>query len=727
MDGPIVNQSAITLGMRTETEGLRLTPQLLLQILLKYRLTLLSFLSCGVIAGAYIAHQPRLFRGVGKLEIRPGSSKRFDLTQLQTGMTETDETLGTDMQVLQSRTLSLQVAHDLNLANSPDFIRSQRSHGPLSLDSAADRDAVMEQFSRAVGVDRLPKTDVIEVTATTSSPSLSASIVNSLMNQYIDSLFQTRYASTRRAADWLTGQLNDLERKVNKDQNRLVELEKRLGLIGLGQSQDLTVTALQGLTQANTQASIERIVSEARYRMLAEMSPSLIEGEPTMLSGAGGQQTPSLLSTLRATQATLQSRLALLKTQFGPNYPEVQQVQAQLEATNQAIDKEQDRVVSEARANMQAAQRNEELTSKKLNTERGTAFAERDDIVEYNILLQNYNSDRQLYAGLLQRLKEAGITSGLESSEVDVIDLADIPVKPAGHSRLTEFLASVLIALAFGILFVIVRELFGSTVQDAHWVEQATGLASFGTLPIMNLKTVRNGEGMGDLVFLDEPQSQFSEALRVLRTSLLLSLPRTNRTVVFTSVLPGEGKSTISSNLAAALAQGGERVLLIDADLRRPRQHRRFNVSNRIGLSTVLSGDSFWRDAVVAIDACPGLSLMPSGVIPPLPVELLASADMKKLLDEVRAEYSTVIIDAPPSSNLADAAILGQIAGATIFVVRYGEAKKRLLVRIIRQAQLNGANLKGFILNAVSQGSSDYYDYYSKGYYADSQESDDEK
>jgi len=711
----------------TESSQGNLTPAIALQVLAKHKKLIFIVMLLALLAGIYVLIQPNDYLGTGQLEIRPGASRKFDLTQMALGSDDADEKLGTDVQVLQSRTLALSVVKQLHLESNADFFGVRQLKKKYTLDDPRDRETVAKRFGKTVTVDRLPKTDVIVISANTRSPQLSAQIVNALMNQYIDHLFETRFASTQRAANWLTGQIDDLKQQVESDQTRLVELQKKLGLVGIDQTHNLAATAVEGLTQAETQASIERIVAEARYRILSETDPALIEGGAAMLSERAGQTGGvSLLSSLRATQATLTSQLAQLRTQFGPNYQEVKQTQAQLDATSKAIASEEERILNEAKVNYEAARNNEDLTSTRLKDQRATAFAQHDDIVAYNLLQQDYASHRALYQGLIQRLREAGITSGLESSELDIIDLADIPVTPSGRNHWLKLFGCIFFGFILACILAGIMEALDSTVQDVTMVENLTGLANFGVIPQMSLKSERSPADTANiassgpnLAILAYPLSQFSEAIRVFRTGLLLSLPtRRQRVVVFTSSAPAEGKSTISSNLAAAIALGNERVLLIDADMRKPTLYRRFHVSNAKGLSTCLSGQASWRGLVQPIVACPNLHLLTSGPIPVLPAELLASTAMAEMIEQASLEYDVVIIDAPPAGNLADSSLLGQIAGTTIFVVRYGTANRRHLARAVQQAQRNGANPKGFVLNGISQNSVDYYDYYTTGGYS---------
>jgi succinoglycan biosynthesis transport protein ExoP len=680
------------------------------QIIQKRKILILLILAVGVLAGVYLAIQPKQFSATGRLEIRPGASRRFDITQLQSGSSDSDEKLGTDVQVLESRTLALAVAQKLGLQNRPEFYQGLPGRHPYSLDTPEGRDVVAYHFAALLGVDRLAKTDVIVISINSQSQQLSADIVNSVMNEYIDNLFKTRYASTARAANWLTTQIDDLKNQVQSDQSKLVELQKRLGLVGVDQSKNLDVTELEGLTSAATQASIERIVAEARYRILQETSPDLIEGGPTMLAPLNGpQQGASLLATLRASQADLTSQLAQLRTQFGSNYTEVKQVQAKLNATNKAIQAEEQRILNEAKVNYNASLNNETLTTKRLDSKRANAFAQHNDLVAFNLLQQDYISHRALYQGLLQRLREAGITSGLESSEVDVIDFADVPVRPSGKGPYLKFFICLIIGAILALIVAGLLEILDNSVHDAAVVESSTGLALYGIMPRIDGKDLqqnRSQSGAARVEIQTHPNSQFSEAARTLRTSFLLSAPtRRQRVVVVTSTAPGEGKSTISSNLAAALALAGQRVLLIDADLRRPQQANIWSVSNKIGLSNYLSGGLGWREEVVPVGDVEGLFLLPSGVRPPLPAELLASAAMATLIEE------SIL------SGLVDASLLGQLAGATIFVVRSGRVQKRQLIRAVQQAHRSGGNPKGFVLNDVTRGSRDYYDYYSYGAY----------
>ena len=707
-----------------EAQPSKLSLRFVWRALVKRRFLLLLVTILGVAAGIFLYTRPSEYTALSQLEIRPGASQRFDISQLSSGnmASGTDEKIGTDVLILQSRTLMMAVARSLKLNEQPEFFGVAKLRRPYSFSSAADREAIIRQFARVLTVDRVPKTDVVTLSANTRSQQLSASIVNTLMNEYIDSMFKTRYASTARAAGWLTTQIDDLKRQVESDQVRLVELQKRLGMVGIDPSKSLSITAVEGLTQAATEASIERIVAETRYRVLEETDPALLEGgSSTVGSRTTGNAGGTLLSTLRSTQAQLSAQLAELKTQFGPNFQQVKQTQAQLDATNAAITIEEKRIVGQAQSAYKTAQSNESMTETRLATERAKAFSQHNDLVEFNLLQQDYASHRTLYQGLIQRLREAGITAGLESSEVDVIDFADIPVRPSGRSAALKLAASILFAFAFGVVFVILLESIGSKITDASQVEATTGLPLFGLLPAIG------GRGPGSaqsvlaesgvpVVMAQYPNSIFAESIRTLRSTMLLSVPRDQRrSFLFTSSGPGEGKTTISSNLSYAFASAGASVLLIDGDMRRPRAHASLKLKNLTGLSTYLSTNTEWRDTLQNVPGVENLHVITAGPIPPLAAELLESPRMSQLVDEAAKEYDIVLIDAPPAANLVDATLLGRLTSVSIFVVRFDLVSSRQLFRALEQMQRGGVKPKGFVFNAVEQGSTDYDDYYYYG------------
>ncbi len=370
-----------------------------------------------------------------------------------------------------------------------------------------------------------------------------------------------------------------------------------------------------------------------------------------------------------------------------------------------------------------------------LNDQTAVANQLNENAIEYTILKQEADSNRQLYDGLLEKLKEASLAAGLHSSNVRIVDKARVPLLPARPSVRRNMLFALLLGLASGVAGALALEAADNTVRTPEQA-QVLGLPVMAAIPLkasLNgakatgarfFLAPRTGNGCAaTLVTSLEPQSQISEAYRTLRTSILLSRAgQPPQVVVFTSALPQEGKTMTSVNTAFVIAKQGKRVLLIDADLRRPSIHKVLELRSDVGLSNVLSGGAKWKDAVQPT-AEANLFVLPSGPLPPHPSELLAATSMQDLIREGRNEYDHIIIDSPPLLSVTDAVLLAVQADMVALVVRSGQTTMGA-IRNARDLLLHvKAPLRGIVLNAVDLQSPDYYYYHSgpkyRGYYTD--------
>ena len=266
------------------------------------------------------------------------------------------------------------------------------------------------------------------------------------------------------------------------DQQKLVDLQKKLGVSGFDDSHNLETAQLEDLAKANQQASIERIVSEARYRILREEDPSLVEGGPAMLAPSN-QPSSSLLQTLRSSQAQIGSRYASVSEQFGPNYPEAKQLKAQLAEATREVAKEESRIVEQAKMSFDAARRNQAMTSKALAHQKDGVFKKRNDMVEYQVLLHDFQASRALYEGLVQRLREAGVLSGIESGDVDLVDLPTLPITPTGFGPLPLMVITLALGAILAFITAMFLESFDSSFHSVGALERYMRLPALAVIP----------------------------------------------------------------------------------------------------------------------------------------------------------------------------------------------------------------------------------------------------
>jgi capsular exopolysaccharide synthesis family protein len=703
-------------GWTSNEEGNALSENLL--TLRKRKWLVLAAAFIGIVFGVVKAvTTPKVYTAGGTIQVRPGASNEYRIAG-SAGMGQEDLgiRLETEVSILQSDALLLKVARELKLEDDPLFLGPKSLVKHLDPEDRTVQDAMIGFLQGGLAVHRVPKTEIIDIEFTSLSPVFSARVVNTLIQDYIERSFQTRYASTQRVSQWLQGQLDDLRMSVETSQERLVGLQKKLGVLGFSdQTHDLEVTTLDNLTKAASDAKLQSILAEARYRMLTSTDPDLIDGSPNVM----GTSNASLLATLRNQETGFETQYAQLRAQFGPNYPQVKQLQAEIKQNQKAIDTEEKRVVAQAKTEYETAAKDQQMTQNMLDTEMSNAYKLRDDTVQYVLLQREFESNRTLYEGLLSRLREAGIEAGLTSSEIDVIDVARIPQYPGGMRRISRVMVGLMFGLFGGIALAFFADSLDTSLRTVHDIETISELPSLAVIPRSRKLLPRSitedtrTTAQKNVDILGQPSSQFAEAFRSLRTALMLSgVGQPPQVALVTSSTPAEGKSTVATNLACALAFRDARVLLIDADLRRPTIHSRFGVSGKIGLSSVLSGSAKLDDALQSIPEVPNLSLLSSGLVPPFPTELIASKEMGDLLQQCRERFTHIVVDSPPILTITDGIVLAQHCDVALLVVRYGRASKHSVRRAHDLMLRAGVRMGGTVINAVDTSSQRYYGYY---------------
>lgn len=644
--------------------------------------------------------------------------------------------LETELRILQSDLLALQVIRDLNLDRRPEF--GGGAPAP-SLDLAPDpmqsdpsrATAALGGFKSNLRVALLPNSRIIEVHYRSSDPQMAATIVNTLMQTYVENNFKARFESTMQASDWLQKQLVDMQMKVETSQEKLVRYQKEHEILGIDEKQNIITEKLDELNKALTMAESDRMDKEALYRMVQAGDQDAIASASVAASDSAGASSGSaLLESLRSKQADLRIQAADLNTQFGPSYPKLAQLNSQLKEVDWEIQSETKKIVAKVRGRYMTSLQRENMLRDALDKQKQEANKLNESAIEYNLLKRDADTYRQLYEGLLQKLKEAGVSAGLKSNNFRIVDAARAPSGPIEPNIPRNLLFALVLGSATGIGLAFLLEGLDNTIRSTEQAQMISGLAPLGMIPLGS-KSAREGPNPKRLVIASSkeavelvtqvrPQSQMAESYRALRTSLLLSnLGSPPKVIMVTSALPQEGKSTTSINCAVVLAQKGVRVLLIDADLRRPSIHKTLGMGPRSGLSNVLTGSTTLEQAIARTTVLPNLHVLPAGTPPPNPAELLASANMRDVLAELRQQYDHIVVDTPPSLSVTDAVVLSPRADAVVLVIRSGQTTKQALRRSRDILAQVSAKVVGVLLNAVDLSSPDYYYYYEyQGKYA---------
>ena len=705
-------------GFRTTVTDTTLSEALI--TLRKRRWVLITTASLGLLYGFYKAEtQPRIFEAFGRIQVRSGSSNEYRVSAVPGYSNDTASKMLTEIAILQSDSLMLTVAREMDLANNPAFLDAKGPVAHASLEDATVRQSTVHRLQSNLNISLVQKTDIIRISYNSRNAKLAADIVNKVISAYIQRSYETRFASTQRVSQWLSSQLDDLKQQVQISQERMMDLQRRLGILGFDPSHNQISSSLDDLSRAAGSAKIARIIAESRYRILNGMDPDTIEGSIDITPGTA----PAELNMLREKIAGARANYAEMESTMGPNHPQAKALKAQIDELAKEIDSEQKRLLLQAKENYIVARTNEEQTTAALETQKSDAYKLSDDEVEYTLRQREFESNRTLYEGLLQRLRTAGVQAGLESLEIDVVDQALPPAAPQLKPQSTIILSTLVFSVLGGVIIAFLMESLDTGLRSVTEIESITELPSLAVVPRARRSSAeemsKSTTTRRNINVLAQPKSQFAEAFRSLRTALLLSTAgQPPKFILFTSATPSEGKTTTASNLACILAQGNSRVLLIDADLRRPNMHHRFGLNGKVGLTTLLTGTTKLEDTVQQIPEIPNLDVLPSGPIPPFPTEMLSSEAMDNLLRHCGEIYTHVVIDSPPILSVTDGVILAHEADAVVLVVRHGKSSKHVVRRARDLLLRSGAPITGIVLNAVDLNSPEYYGYYGYSGYS---------
>ncbi|MGB6132540.1 MAG: polysaccharide biosynthesis tyrosine autokinase [Acidobacteriaceae bacterium] len=686
-------------------------------VIRKRRVLLLSLaIGAGLLAFGFGIKRGDRYTATGELQIQPGSAsdlKSSLSSVLGSGMGTFDDIMESDVRILQSETLLMQVAHTLNLQNNPQFMgaKSPLLHGDL--DNPYVRNAVVSALRANLVVERVPSTEMISIQYRSRSPKLSTAIVNALENDFVENNFITHFNTTSRVTKWLTGQMDDLRAAVQNSQDQLVDMEHKLGIYALDPQHSLISAEIADLEKGNADATQQRVLAEARYRILESMPPDQIQDSGVTALGTEG----SLLSTLRAQRDEIASELAKLRPVYGPNYPQVKQLNAQVASLDRQLNQQEQRVVIQAKDAYSVAQSAEDKARGLLTSREQQIYGQRDEMVRYMLVSEEYESNRLMYESILSRLREAAVDAGLDAADISIVDLATAPIRPSSISPVELGVLGVLFGAFAGLSLALFLEKIDTRLRDAHEIQEILGLPPLAMIPQSHWKSKESDvEWAAGPELLRDPRSPFSESFRALRTSMRLSTTsRESKVIALTSCQPAEGKSTVSVNMAAVLAQGGKRVVLVDTDMRRPSVYKRLRMEGGKGLSEVLTGYYTLDDVIQTHETLKSLDVIPSGTVPPLPADLLASDQMTDLTRQLRERYDYVIFDTPPILSVTDPAIVAAQADGMVLVIRQGYCTRRMLIRAAEILRDLDVKVYGFVFNGVDASLPEYYGYL--GYY----------
>jgi len=673
----------------------------------------------------------------------------------------------TQLELIRSRSLGERVVKKLNLANRADFqqkvitpmgvlhsikdfvtlswlrhpSRPKTETGPEASNAEliAERNAMLaSEIIAKITVNVVEQTGLVNIGYESHSPALAAEIVNTLADEFYNFSIETRYEATQQASEFLNEQIAQLRDDLGVKERELQKYGQEKNLMFLGSKDDTSTSKYSDLYQSYTNAQINTIKKQAAVKELKELNIDSLSSYQQVNSAT----VSALLSGYIQTKNEFQEKLKL----YRESYPEMQRLKARMDSQKSELQNEIRSAIEAADADYRRAVKEEQSLKGLMEGEKQTVLSQNSNKILYDAVKIEVENMRTLLAFLVSKQNETQVTariSGQRTSNIRIIDKALLPTSPISPNIKKNLVLALMIGLFLGTGLALSIELLDTSIKSPEDVEKLVQLPSLGVVPSFNLDgsskglhldyysygakdrllkpPATGGEKSQTIELINHfyPNLAVSEAYRTIRTSILFSNsgPESFKVMTFTSAFPQEGKSTTTSNMAVSFSQLGEKVLLVDADLRKPRVHRIFKVRNIQGLSNILTGRVQPKDAIVKtfVD---NLWVLPSGPIPPNPAELLNSPRMRQLVAQLKENFKYVFIDSPPMLFVSDAALLSSLSDCTIIVLRPEKAHRKPFLNAISEIRKAKSKIIGVIFNDVNFRKNVYsYDSYKYHYH----------
>lgn len=648
-----------------------------------------------------------------------------------------NEYLQTQFELLKSRALAERVVKQLKLTTHPEFDPRQQPEplidikgmlGGLSLSKAIPAtlpedlaegvdpteaqifDSVTKAFMQRISIVPQGKSQLVRVEVEMADARLAAKAANALANGFIESQMEATMEMSLTATNWMNTRLSELRVKLKEAEDRLQVFREKENLVD--------VDGVSTISAAELSATSDRMIDARRQRAEAQSMYDQVEatrsGGWEKLASIPAVLGDPLIQRFKANEAKAQAKVDELSKRYGPRHPAMQAAQTELAAASASLRGQVEQVVAGIERNYQLAVANESSLRSSVETNKNQLQNISRKEFKLRELQREVETNQALYDTFLSRLKETSATADLESANARVVDQAVLPTEPVKPKKSLIVAIAGLLALFVGVGLTLLLEALNNTFKSTDQVENKLNLPVLGILPL--IKNKQRAEVAH--LFSDNKERGFSEAIRTIRTGVVLSgMDDPHKILVITSSIPGEGKSTVAANLAMALGQM-EKVLLIDADMRRPTLAKNFDFPvGTPGLANLIAGTAKLEDCIKHVG---GIDMLSAGSVPPNPLELLSSTRFAAVLELLRNQYDRVVIDSPPTQAVSDATVLATHANALIYVIKSDATPIPLAQKGVGQLLQNNAPVTGVVLNQVDivkaqkQGYSygGYYDYY---------------
>lgn len=676
-----------------------------------------------VLAAAIVFAMTPIYRATATLMIEAGKAKVVTIEDVYSGASQNREYFQTQVEIIKSREVAIKAIKKAELWDTDEFnprpdaesmltgllVSIGLKDDPAGIEWNEDTlaEAVYPAFVKRVTIEPVRLSQLAKISFDSSSAGLSAKVANGLAMAYIESDMDARYQVTQQASNWIQDRLASLRVKLEESERQLQAYREKAGIVdmknvgqgGVGQQMMEVTSRLVDarLRRAEAENAFNQIKSAKKTGDLASL-PAVI-------------RNPIVADALRD-QSMAERRLAELTQRYGKEHPKFMQAEGELKSAKENLQRQIDTVVASITQEYEVNKGTERTLEGQMAVARGSVQDINRKEFELTVLEREVDSNRQIFDMFVKRAKETSISSDLQTPVARVVDAAVVPDRPVKPQKVQIILIAFILGVFVATLAALVLERLDNTLKTSEDVETKLKTPLLTALPLLtDAEVARESTAR---IFIDNPKCLYSEAIRTARTGVLLSaLDVPKRLLLVTSSLPGEGKTTFSINLAMAHAHT-KKTLLIDADMRRPAISKGLNLQpGAMGLSNLVSGTAKLEDCVQQLEGS-SLDIMPSGSIPPNPVELLLSQKFKETLDHLMEVYDVVIIDSPPVELVSDALVISPMATGVIYVSRANSTPWQLARRGLQRIRRAEGQLLGVVLNRLDFAQAEkYYGEYS--------------
>lgn len=554
------------------------------------------------------------------------------------------------------------------------------------------------------------RSNIMKIKYSATDPTVAAVMANGIAEAFIEHNLDIRVKPYRDAAEWLSSRLVESKAKVEESENLLQRYKEGKGVVSFEAKENILNQKLQELTTQLVQTESKRQDAEIKYRQIQ----SVID-KPEQLTTVPDIMNNLVIQGLRTEELALRRLVSELSEKFGGKHPQLIKSNSQLEMVKRSINLEARKMLSAAKADYEVALSRENSLRRGYEEQKKEVLGLTRKAIDFNVIAGESGSNKQFYDLLLKKLQEASLSGGMSVSNIQIVDNAIVPDGPIKPNRAKNMLLALLLGLFGGISAAFFIEYMDDTLKTAEDVDKAINLPLLDIVPLTDVRE-------GPLFVLSNPKSATAESFRTIRTGIILSSLDENplKVLLVTSAIPNEGKSTVATNLAVAMSQMGERVLLIDVDQRRHDLHEFFAIDNSVGISDLIIDPARpFTDAIKKLDVLPNLSLITGGTLAPNPSELLGSDRMKTLVVGLREQYDRIILDSPPLMAFSDSLVLSRLSDGVILVAWGAKTPRDTIVKAADSLKAVGARIIGVVLNKIDTTRNSNYAYYSY-YYSDS-------